>query len=502
MTTRAGPTAYLDRIERTVERDKNHPSVIIWSLGNESGTGTNLAQMAHWVRRRDPERPVHYEGDYTGAYTDIYSRMYPNLVETEAIGAETGAISYLKTPADAVRVRSKPFLLCEFAHAMGNGPGAMTEYDELFERYPRLHGGFIWEWRDHGLLTRSADGQPFYGYGGDFGEVVHDDNFVMDGMVLPDDTPMPSLAEFTAVNAPVVFDLDGTTLRIRNRRHSQSTADLRLVAVLEVDGEPVAEADLSAPAIPAGEQAEVTVPTQLTQAAAEGESYLTVRAELAADQPWAAAGHVVARDQFALSAPAAMSPTSRPRSVPSAASRTGSTHTLGEAEFDLRTGKLRNLYGLAVDGPRLELWRAPTDNDRSDSRGTFELAGSDYAGGEGVPGPSSEQRWRQRGLDRLTHRVREVRHDADQLAVQVRVAAANSSQFVDVSYYWWLDQGLALLVEVTPSLELGLHLAAGRRTVRPAAGAEPGQLVRYRAARVLSRHPTRRAGRPICGEHR
>ena len=211
-------------------------------MGNESGTGTNLAQMAHWVRRRDPERPVHYEGDYTGAYTDIYSRMYPNLVETEAIGAETGAISYLTTPADAVRVRSKPFLLCEFAHAMGNGPGAMTEYDELFERYPRLHGGFIWEWRDHGLLTRSADGQPFYGYGGDFGEVVHDDNFVMDGMVLPDDTPMPSLAEFTAVNAPVVFDLDGTTLRIRNRRHSQSTADLRLVAVLEVDGEPVAEA--------------------------------------------------------------------------------------------------------------------------------------------------------------------------------------------------------------------------------------------------------------------
>ena len=83
MTTRAGRTAYLDRIERTVERDKNHPSVIIWSLGNESGTGTNLAQMAHWVRRRDPERPVHYEGDYTGAYTDIYSRMYPNLVETE-----------------------------------------------------------------------------------------------------------------------------------------------------------------------------------------------------------------------------------------------------------------------------------------------------------------------------------------------------------------------------------------------------------------------------------
>jgi beta-galactosidase len=106
---------------------------------------------------------------------------------------------------------------------------------------------------------------------------------------------------------------------------------------------------------------------------------------------------------------------------------------------------------LPVAGPRLELWRAPTDNDRSDSRGSFELAGSDYTGGEGVPGPSSEQRWRQRGLDRLTHRVRDIRRDADQLAVQVRVAAANSSQFVDVAYFWWLDQGLDLLVEVTPS---------------------------------------------------
>ena len=201
--------ACLDRIERTVERDKNHPSVIIWSLGNEAGTGTNLAQMAHWVRSRDPGRPIHYEGDHSCAYTDIYSRMYPNYLETEAIGAESGFISYLNEPADAERVRSKPFVMCEYAHAMGNGPGGLQIYDELTERYPRLHGGFVWEWRDHGLLTRAADGRAFYGYGGDFGEVVHDGNFVMDGMLLPDGTPTPSLAEFTRVNQPVVFGLDG-----------------------------------------------------------------------------------------------------------------------------------------------------------------------------------------------------------------------------------------------------------------------------------------------------
>ncbi len=193
--------AYLDRIERTVERDKNHPCVVIWSLGNESGTGTNLAAMSHWVHARDPERPVHYEGDYTGAYTDVYSRMYPNLIETAAIGGETGPLLACG-PGDARRVRSKPFLLCEYAHAMGNGPGALAEYDELATRFRRLHGGFVWEWRDHGLLTKTADGTEYYAYGGDFGEVLHDGNFVMDGMVLPNDAPTPGLAEFAAVNAP------------------------------------------------------------------------------------------------------------------------------------------------------------------------------------------------------------------------------------------------------------------------------------------------------------
>ena len=239
--------ACLDRVERTVERDKNHPSVIIWSLGNEAGTGTNLAQMADWVRSRDPGRPIHYEGDHSCAYIDIYSRMYPNYLETEAIGAESGFISYLNEPADAERVRSKPFVMCEYAHAMGNSPGGLQIYDELTERYPRLHGGFVWEWRDHGLLTRAADGGAFYGYGGDFGEVVHDGNFVMDGMLLPDGTPTPSLAEFTRVNQPVVFGLDGSLVTVRNRYHTLSTEHLRFVAVKEVDGHSVAEATVQVP---------------------------------------------------------------------------------------------------------------------------------------------------------------------------------------------------------------------------------------------------------------
>lgn len=141
----AWEVAYLDRMRRTVERDKNRPSVILWSLGNESHTGPNLERMAEWTRHRDPTRPVHYEGDHDCSYVDVHSRMYATHAEVESIG--------LREDVDARR-RDLPFLLCEYGHAMGNGPGGLLEYRELFERYPNCQGGFVWEWLDHGLLMR------------------------------------------------------------------------------------------------------------------------------------------------------------------------------------------------------------------------------------------------------------------------------------------------------------------------------------------------------------
>jgi beta-galactosidase len=444
--------AYLDRMQRTVERDKNHPSVIIWSLGNEAGTGSNLARMSDWVRRRDPGRPVHYEGDHSCAYTDVYSRMYPNYLETEAIGAESGFIFYLDEPADADRVRSKPFVMCEFVHAMGNGPGGMHIYDELVERYPRLHGGFVWEWRDHGLLTRSPDGVEFYAYGGDFGEVVHDGNFVMDGMLLADGTPTPSLAEFTRVNQPMIFDLDGAILTIRNRYHTLSTEHLRFIAVKEVDGHLVTEAALTVPAIPAGERGVITLPDELTKRG-EVETWLTLRAELAAPTPWADAGHEIALGQFELTSPEMISTLPAQKAAPAVPDLepTEDVIALGPAQFDAHTGRLLRLFDLDIDGPRLELWRAPTDNDRSNFRGSFELASPEETHGEGAPGPSSAQRWRERGLNRMVHRLDHIRYGRDQLQTQVRVGAAGNNLFVDVTYHWWLSDGLALLVDVVPT---------------------------------------------------
>ncbi|MEU9288545.1 glycoside hydrolase family 2 TIM barrel-domain containing protein [Streptomyces sp. NPDC048275] len=430
--------ACLDRIQRTVERDKNHPSIVIWSLGNEAGTGSNLAAMSAWVHARDAGRPVHYEGDYTGDYTDIYSRMYASVAETEQIGADDPRTALLNcTPAQSARQRTKPFLLCEYAHAMGNGPGAFDQYEALVHRYPRLHGGFVWEWRDHGILATTPDGTPYYAYGGDFAEVVHDGNFVMDGMLLSNDVPTPSLHEYKAVAQPVHFTFDTDKVALSNLRHSADTSDLRFRWRVEHDGTPVASGELQAPIVTAGGSEWVQLPH--IAVSPDAETWLTIDAVLAAATPWAPEGHVIATAQLdrSLRRPA---PAVRPRRdwQPSEGQL-----TLGIAEFV--NGSLTRLAGRAVTGPRVELFRAPTDNDESPSDGVEE---SD-AGNTGV---SNADLWRRDGLHRLTSRRLSVEQAADALRTLDKVSAANSATSLTVETVWSLEGGeLELRVEIQPS---------------------------------------------------
>jgi beta-galactosidase len=479
--------AYLDRIQRTVERDKNHPSIIIWSLGNESGTGANLAAMSAWVHRRDPGRPVHYEGDYAGAYTDVYSRMYAPIPEVESIGTD-GATDLLLgcTSAEGARQRTKPFLLCEYVHAMGNGPGAIDQYEELIERLPRLHGGFVWEWRDHGILTHTADGTPFFGYGGDFGEVVHDGNFVMDGMILSDDTPTPGLFEYKAVVQPIRFVFDGAdAVSIANLRHSADTSDLRFVWRVEHDGirASTGEFSLEGP-IPAGSSTSVALPGfDAADAAAGAETWLTVDAVLAADAPWARAGHVVATTQHDLTtsggrvvsaserietpraslearSPGLDTVAERPTRPPESASAADGDAArgriqLGAAVFE--DGVLVELGGRPASGPRLELWRAPTDNDEGASFGSYDTEDPQVSLGHGLPAPSSADRWRAQGLDRLTHRVLNIETGESTAGTFVRTltrtGAADNSAAVWTATTWLLaiDGQLTLAVDIEPS---------------------------------------------------
>ena len=248
--------------------------------------------MAAWIRERDPERLIHYEGDQDSSYVDLYSRMYANYDDVAAIGVYQEPMTSDPT-LDAHR-RSLPFVLCEYAHAMGNGPGGLLEYRDLFESHPRLAGGFVWEWIDHGIAQGSH-----YAYGGDFGERVHDGNFVADGLLFPDRTPSPGLLEYGKLCEPV--RVEGDT--IRNLHHSRDTGYLRWSWRLEIDGDLIAQDELPVPPIAPGTASRFRPPDELSKAAyaaGPGERWLTVEAALAADEAWAPAGHVVAWGQIEL----------------------------------------------------------------------------------------------------------------------------------------------------------------------------------------------------------
>ncbi|TCO41483.1 beta-galactosidase [Kribbella antiqua] len=357
--------ACLDRIRRTVERDKNHPSIIVWSLGNESGSGRNLDAMAEWTRQRDPGRLIHDEGDHEGRHSDVYSRMYLPHAEVEAIGRSAG----------------RPFILCEYAHAMGNGPGGLAEYQELFDRYPRLQGGFLWEWIDQGLRQGER-----IAYGGDFGEPYHDGTFVIDGLVFPDRRPSPGLIELKKVIEPVRLSVDGDRLTVTNLYGFRDLSSLRFELELSSDGVPVLSKAIDVPIVEPGETVEVGLPS-LPEV--DGEGWLTVRALLATDEPWATAGHEIAWTQRQVRKPL-------------------QTRVPEPVTFDE-----------FVSIPRVELWRAPTSND-------LQAAMTE-------PGavPVAEQ-WREAGLHRLQHRVIETRNGH----LRTRVGSAPHPPLLTADYSW------------------------------------------------------------------
>ncbi|WP_433719391.1 glycoside hydrolase family 2 TIM barrel-domain containing protein [Actinoplanes sp. CA-051413] len=454
--------AFVDRAQRMVERDKNHPSVIAWSLGNEAGTGRNLAAMAHWIRDRDPSRMIHYEGDRDSSYTDCYSRMYASPDEVATIGR--GEEPPTRDPAADAHRRSLPFILCEYAHAMGNGPGGLAEYQRLFDTYPRCQGGFVWEWIDHGIRQPVPGGEGHYfAYGGDFGEPLHDGNFVADGLVFPDHTPSPGLLELKKVSEPVRLTVDPglAEVQVNNKYDFRNTSHLAFDWAVQEHGVTLAEGSLTVPVAPAGAQ----VTGHLPELPAAGvDTWLTVRALLAHDEPWAPAGHEIAWTQVQL--PARAQPTPRKTRHPVRTDDSGLVR-VGTARFDPRTGLLLSLDdrvpgpdgrarpgnqpGLPVTGPRLDLWRAPTDND-APPRDVRDAVASE---------------WRRIGLDRLQHRVIDLGADGDTFVVRTRVAPAATDLAVLATYRWTAaDDGVTLSVNTEPVgawsgvlPRLGLHLA-------------------------------------------
>lgn len=237
--------AVLDRVQRNVIRDKNHPSVLIWSLGNEAGFGYAYQNAGRWTKEYDPTRLTHYESStwdhserFDKSMLDLYSRMYATTEEVDSYFAEEGP--------------KKPFIQCEFVHAMGNGPGDIEDYYQQIMKYDGFCGGFVWEWCDHAVNQGVAEnGKTMYGYGGDFGEYPHDGNFCMDGLVYPDRTPHTGIYEWKNVVRPVrarLVDAHNVTLALKNMLDFTDMADaITLSYECKADGELLCSGEIAVP---------------------------------------------------------------------------------------------------------------------------------------------------------------------------------------------------------------------------------------------------------------
>ena len=383
--------AYVDRMERMVERDKNHACVIMWSLGNESGFGANHEAMAAWCRERDPARPIHYEGDQHGKVSDVISQMYTAVADVIDFGEgqdDAGAGLGRRERIRLEEYRDKPFFLCEYAHAMGNGPGGLAEYWDAFWRYDRLIGGCVWEWIDHGIRT-TTDGCTYFAYGGDFGDEPNDDNFVCDGLLFPDRTPSPGLIEYQKVLEPVhveALNLEpgASTLRLHNRYDFLTLDHLQASWQVTEDGAVVAAGDVAVPQTRPGVSATVEVRYTPPLSPPGAVYHLTLRFTLVHATAWAEAGHEVAFAQFELPVDALPAPAFPLVGLASLNCRHEGTllhiHS-GDAEisFDTVRGVIDRWsfagHPLLIAGPRLSLWRAAIDNE---ARGSGERVLQDW----------------------------------------------------------------------------------------------------------------------------
>jgi beta-galactosidase len=337
-------SAFVERVGRMVQRDMHHPSVIFWSLGNESGVGTNHYAAAAHARSLDPSRPLHYEGAINGdwrgghALTDVICPMYSSI---KAI------VSHAKSGK-----QDRPLILCEYSHAMGNSNGTLKEYWDAIHSLPGLQGGFIWEFWDHGIEQTLPDGTKRSAYGGDFGETRHDGNFVCDGMVFPDRTPKPAMHEFKAIAAPVAFTSTKAAtgnFTITNRQFFKDLAGFGCTWTITRDGEVIDGGTLKLPNLAPQKSAKVRIASKLlTKIDGPGERFITFSLFNLHRTDWAPAGHEVAYQQFALA--------SRKASLAAT-----TTSDLFEGAVD-DAGEIQLPFGLVA--PQPSLWRAPTDNDR------------------------------------------------------------------------------------------------------------------------------------------
>ncbi len=364
----------VDRVQRCVIREKNRPSVIIWSIGNESGWSAAFEDAGRWVKKYDPSRLLHYESTYqTGDHIndtsmlDMKSRMYASTEEIEG---------YFSDPESRL-----PFVLCEYSHAMGNSPGDLEDYSELMDKYEGFAGGFVWEWCDHSVyMGKTPDGRDKYFYGGDFGDVLNDGNFCMDGLVYPDRTPHTGLLEYKNVLRPIRARLKDGGFEFENRLDFTDAGEINDISYEITDnGRIIKTGTLN---IKFGTDKYVTEAIPLPQIGGEG--FIRFIYTQSRDTKLTKRGHITGFDQIRL--------TDAPRPV--FAVKRGSVSTERTQESIIISGErfryVYNIYTASFDSIIYEgkeitqapcgwtIWRAPTDNERHERR-EWEYLGYDRA---------------------------------------------------------------------------------------------------------------------------
>lgn len=387
----------LDRLANMVEHFKNHPSVIMWSLGNEAGDGPNFERMAEWVKGRDSSRLLHYEGNYDRTYTDLYSPMYFKIGSLEP---------WCRREEKKPLSEQQPLIQCEFSHTMGNSSGGFAEYWSLIRSERLLQGGFIWDWRDQGHRREKPPGHPlssadaavaaldparfvapggslrYFAYGGDYGDKPNDNNFCFNGVVGPDLVPNPHAVEVAHQYRSILvkgLDLSAAKPRVSvfNENFFVSLEGQRFRWTVLEDGRPLRSGSGKLPKVAPQSSVELVVELPRLVHRSETEYHLNLEFLQGVDRPWAAADHVVAREQFALAwttppPPAALAPDASSAPAAVIQSAEGNRTTLRGENFiailDDRNGQLVS-YEMAgrelLAAPlHLNFWRPPTDNDR------------------------------------------------------------------------------------------------------------------------------------------
>lgn len=356
--------AYVSRMTRMIERDKNHPAIIFWSLGNESAFGCNFRKMTDVAHEMDPTRLVHYEGDFDVESADVYSTMYTWI--------ENPKKPYLMK--DIIEKSKKPHIHCEYCHAMGNGPGNLKDYQDLVYAHDKLQGGFVWEWFDHGIESFTESGEKYYRYGGDFGDDPSNKDFCIDGLIMPDRTPSPGLYEYKKVIEPITttaVDIQKGIINLLSRYDFANLDRFNLVYKVMEDDVILQTGFMAVPSIEARANRDITLPYDLSAIKVKpgAHYYVNISYQLREDTSYASSGHELATAQFELPL-YKEGIVVRPEGILNVEKEHTTLHVKGanfSLDFNLVNGNLMNIVrdGMQVlsKGPRLTLWRAPISND-------------------------------------------------------------------------------------------------------------------------------------------